>query len=93
MIKNIKILLISILSISISAAYQKIDQIVDTNKNRPNILILLTDDQSFNTINALGNKEISTPNIDKLVSNGFTFTHAYIMGSFSGAVCMQVEQC
>lgn len=90
MIRNIKILLISILSISNFSCLSENRSTEDaiTNKNRPNILILLTDDQSFNTINALGNKEISTPNIDKLVSNGFTFTHAYIMGSFSGAVCM-----
>ena len=27
---------------------------------QPNILLLLSDDQSFNTINALGNKEVST---------------------------------
>ena len=47
---------------------------------QPNILLLLSDDQSFNTINGLGNKEVSTPNIDRLVSEGTTFTHAHIMG-------------
>jgi len=55
---------------------------------RPNILFLFTDDQRFSTLNALNNPEIRTPNIDKLVRNGTTFTHAYIMGSMSGAVCM-----
>ena len=90
MIRNLKKLLILILSISIFSCLSENRSIADAspNKNKPNILILLTDDQSFNTINALGNKEVSTPNIDKLVSNGLTFTHAYIMGSFSGAVCM-----
>ena len=90
MIRNLKKLLILILSISIFGCLSENRPTADASpiKNRPNILILLTDDQSFNTINALGNKEVSTPNIDKLVSKGFTFTHAYIMGSFSGAVCM-----
>jgi arylsulfatase A-like enzyme len=90
MIRNLKKLLILILSISIFSCLSenRPTAYASPNKNKPNILILLTDDQSFNTINALGNKEVSTPNIDKLVSNGFTFTHAYIMGSFSGAVCM-----
>ena len=90
MIRNLKKLLILILSISIFGCLSENRPTADASpiKNRPNILILLTDDQSFNTINALGNKEVSTPNIDKLVSNGFTFTHAHIMGSFSGAVCM-----
>ena len=55
---------------------------------QPNILLLLSDDQSFNTINGLGNKEVSTPNIDRLVSEGTTFTHAHIMGGKTGAICM-----
>ncbi len=55
---------------------------------RPNILFLFTDDQRFDTIRALGNKDIVTPNMDRLVRAGTTFTNAYIMGSMSGAVCM-----
>ncbi len=55
---------------------------------KPNILLLFTDDQRFNTIRALGNWNIRTPNIDRMVSNGTVFTNAYIMGGTSGAVCM-----
>lgn len=40
------------------------------------------------TQSALGNKQIITPNMDRLVRAGTTFTNAYIMGSMSGAVCM-----
>ena len=61
---------------------------ISAPKKKPNILFLLTDDQSFSTINTLGNKEVYTPNMDKLVANGITFTHAHIMGSNSGAVCL-----
>ncbi|HUT28820.1 MAG TPA: sulfatase-like hydrolase/transferase [Sedimentisphaerales bacterium] len=57
-------------------------------KKRPNVLFLFTDDQRFDTIGALGNEEIITPNMDGLVRTGTTFTRAYIMGSTSGAVCM-----
>ena len=56
--------------------------------NKPNILFIFTDDQRFDTIAALGNKEIITPNMDELVLNGTSFTNAYIAGSMSGAVCM-----
>ena len=56
--------------------------------NPPNILFLFTDDQRFDTIRALGNEDIITPNMDALVRDGTTFTHACIMGSMSGAVCM-----
>jgi arylsulfatase A-like enzyme len=54
----------------------------------PNVLILFTDDQRYGTIRALGNPHIRTPHMDSLVQSGTAFTRAYIMGSFSGAVCM-----
>ena len=37
---------------------------------KPNILILFADDQRAGTIKALGNQEIITPHIDKLVNEG-----------------------
>lgn len=55
---------------------------------KPNVVFFFTDDQRFNTIHALGNEAISTPNIDKLVVRGTTFTHAHIPCGTSGAVCM-----
>ena len=60
----------------------------NTSEKMPNILFLFTDDQRFDTIHALGNEHIITPNMDSLVETGPTFTNAYIMGSMSGAVCM-----
>jgi arylsulfatase A-like enzyme len=57
-------------------------------KNRPNILVILTDDQRFDTIHALGNQQIATPHLDRLVCEGTTFTHACIMGGTNPAVCM-----
>ena len=53
----------------------------------PNVLFILTDDQNINTINALGNSAIHTPNIDQLIRSGTSFTNAYIMGGSSPAVC------
>ena len=53
----------------------------------PNILFLFADDQRFDTIHALGNAEVKTPNMDRLVQQGVAFTHAFIQGSTSGAVC------
>ena len=56
--------------------------------SRPNIVFLFADDQRFNTIHALGNSHIRTPNLDSLVARGAAFTHAHIPGGTSGAVCM-----
>jgi len=62
--------------------------VVKAQQAKPyNVLVILTDDQRFNTIRALGNNEIHTPNLDKLVKSGTTFTQAHIMGSLGGAVC------
>lgn len=54
---------------------------------RPNILLLLTDDQRFNTLHALNNTEVRTPNMDRLLRRGTAFTHAHIMGGTTAAVC------
>ena len=43
----------------------------------PNILWICTDQQRYDTIGALGNPYVSTPNIDSLVADGVAFTHAY----------------
>lgn len=45
--------------------------------NQPNILYIMTDQQRFDTIAALGNEDIYTPNYDRLVRRGITFTNAY----------------
>lgn len=55
---------------------------------QPNILLFFTDDQRFDTIGALGNRAIHTPNIDRLVERGTTFTHAHIPCGTHGAICM-----
>ena len=47
------------------------------NPLRPNILWICTDHQRWDTIRALGNAHINTPNLDRLCSEGVAFTKAY----------------
>ena len=54
----------------------------------PNIVFIFADDQCFDTIAALGNEEVETPNLDRIARRATTFTHAFNMGSWSGAVCV-----
>ncbi len=75
-------------TLSILSGCASTGQVTGAERKRPNILFFFTDDQRFDTIGALGNDHIITPNIDSLVRNGTTFTNAYIMGSMSGAVCV-----
>src|SRR5690242_18380868 len=42
-----------------------------------NVLFLFSDDQRADTIAELGNKHVRTPNLDRLVHQGTTFTRAY----------------
>jgi arylsulfatase len=44
---------------------------------RPDILFIMTDQQRFDTIAALGNEHIFTPNLDRLVRRGVSFSRAY----------------
>ncbi|MBN1249905.1 MAG: sulfatase-like hydrolase/transferase [Anaerolineae bacterium] len=44
---------------------------------KPNILWICTDQQRYDTIRALGNDTIRTPNLDRLVREGVAFLRAY----------------
>lgn len=44
---------------------------------KPNILILMSDNHSWNHLGCYGDPVINTPNIDKLAEQGIRFTHAY----------------
>lgn len=44
---------------------------------RPNVLFVMTDQQRFDTIAALGSREGVTPNLDRLVARGVACTNAY----------------
>ncbi|HWB04639.1 MAG TPA: sulfatase-like hydrolase/transferase [Verrucomicrobiales bacterium] len=55
---------------------------------RKNVLFIFSDDQRSDTIRALGNEHIETPNLDSLVRRGTAFTRAYCMGGMQGAVCV-----
>ncbi len=46
-------------------------------KSRPNILLIITDQQTAEAMSAAGNKDLRTPAMDKLVANGVRFTKAY----------------
>ena len=44
---------------------------------RPNILIIMTDQQTADAMSIAGNKDLHTPAMDKLAQNGVRFTKAY----------------
>ena len=52
--------------------------------DKPNIILITTDQQRFDTIHALGNKHIYTPHLNWLVDEGITFQRCYT----DSPVCM-----
>jgi arylsulfatase A-like enzyme len=54
---------------------------------KPNVVFLFADDQRADTIGALGNPHIKTPNLDGIVRSGFVFRNAYCLGANVPAVC------
>ncbi|RMG18267.1 MAG: DUF229 domain-containing protein, partial [Bacteroidetes bacterium] len=54
----------------------------------PNVVFIFADDLSFQAVHGLGNAEVHTPNLDRLMAMGTTFTHAYNMGGWNGAICV-----
>ena len=47
----------------------------------PNIIFIIADDLNYDDLGCYGNKEVHTPNIDKLASQGIRFEKAYVTAS------------
>ena len=47
-------------------------------ESRPNIIFILTDQQRFDTIRSLGFPYMETPNLDRLVNEGVTFSNCFV---------------
>ena len=44
---------------------------------QPNILFILADDLGWTGLSCYGNKDVATPNLDRLAAQGMRFTQAY----------------
>lgn len=51
---------------------------MNTPDNRPDIVVIITDQQRYDTIRALGFDHMDTPNLDRLVDRGVTFTQCHV---------------
>jgi arylsulfatase A-like enzyme len=47
------------------------------SQTKPNVLFIMTDQQSYNMMSCAGNKWLSTPNMDKIASMGYRFEKTY----------------
>ena len=51
------------------------------NQTQPNIIFIITDQQRYDTINALGFPYMDTPAVDRLVREGTVFTQCHVAGA------------
>ena len=56
--------------------------------DRPSVVFIFADDQQADTIRALGNPHIRTPNLDRLAARGVAFDRAYMQGGLNAATCV-----
>lgn len=49
--------------------------------DKPNIVMIISDDQAWTDYSFMGHKQISTPNIDRLAKESLTFTRGYVPSS------------
>lgn len=58
----------------------------EISDSKPNILLILTDDQGYHDVSYYGTEDIQTPNIDQLVGLGMRFDNFYANSS----VCLNL---
>jgi arylsulfatase A-like enzyme len=53
-------------------------------QQKPNIVIIISDDHAYQGISAYGSKLMQTPNIDRIAKEGVVFNKAYVTNSICG---------
>ena len=56
---------------------------IDRNPDKPNVIIIFTDDQGSVDMNIYGAKDLATPHMDSLAKRGVRFTQFYA----ASAIC------
>ncbi len=61
------------------------DSVVGDSAKHPNIILFVTDDHGRDALGCYGNPVVSTPNLDRLASEGVRFENAYCTSASSAA--------
>lgn len=80
--RNVKrwwiIAVLFVISCSVAAQYNNSHESNSQGPERPNILIIMTDQQSATMLSCTGNKWLHTPAMDALAASGVRFEKAYV---------------
>ena len=64
--------------VSVISVQMSMDLELRAASDRPNVVVVLSDDQGFGDFSHCGNNDISTPNIDSLARDGAFFKNFYV---------------
>jgi arylsulfatase A-like enzyme len=70
---TMKYYLTLLLAVSLTALHA-----ADTQAGKPNVIIVLTDDQGYGDLSCTGNPLLKTPNMDRLAREGVNFTNFHV---------------
>ena len=65
------------------------ESVAEVRSARPNIIFIMADDLGYGDLGCYGQRQILTPNIDRLAVDGLRFTQAYA----GGCVCTPSRSC
>ena len=68
---------------SISIAMLSLAALPSFSQQKPNVVFIITDQQSYNMLSSYGNKWVKTPNIDKISEQGTRFDNTYCANPLS----------
>lgn len=75
--KNDQTYLFLLFALLASCSGQKADAPDESKSNQPNIVLLISDDQSWTDYGFMGHPTIETPYLDQLAEESLTFTYGY----------------
>lgn len=77
LMRKIALLFLGI-SIIVSSCKEESKLKTPENNRKPNIVLIMADDQGWGDLSMNGNTDINTPNIDALATNGASFENFYV---------------
>jgi uncharacterized sulfatase len=72
------LLWLALLHVAVAAVQSHEKAIAD---QRPNVVLIISDDQAWTDYSFMGHPHICTPNLDQLAAESLTFTHGYVPSS------------
>lgn len=77
MLSKKNILILSVFSIVVLILFLKVKVLNGNNENRPNVILIMLDDNSAETLSCYGGRLIQTPNLDQIAMDGIRFDSCF----------------